>query len=93
MTRIEFQQWLDQFDEQTVIECVIHTSGTGYYDQGGNATVEEFKPDEQDRLYGSFSPWCINDHFEYSDLRGNQFVKEGHPYFGRQLLRIGAYNR
>lgn len=90
MNRIELQQWLNQFDEDTIIECVVHSNGSGYYDQGGNATVEEFQPDIQ-RYTNSI--WCANDHFEYVDLRNNQFVKEDNRLYGKKLLRIGAFNK
>lgn len=88
MNRKEFQEWLNQFDEDTVIEIVYHTNGHGYYDQGGNATTTNFDPDMgEDCLY---SPWCLNGHFEYTDFTHNHFVKEGHPYYGKKNLLIGG---
>lgn len=84
MTRIEFQKWLDQFDEDTVIEIVYHTDGHGYYDQGGNATTEVFKPDYD------YIEWCKNGHFEYTDFTNNQFVRPHEPHFGKKILIIGG---
>lgn len=91
MNRIEFQEWLNRFDEDTVIECVMHTSGHGYYDQGGNATTKVFNPD---MLFGSESKIhaCGNQHFDYSDFTTNQFVREGQPHFGKKILLIGGYD-
>ncbi|ANA49188.1 hypothetical protein PMW_63 [Pseudomonas phage phiPMW] len=53
----EFKQWLDKFPDDTTIDVVYHTQGSGYYDQGGNATIATFNPVEND--YG----WCA--HFYY----------------------------
>lgn len=86
MNRKEFQEWLNQFDEETIIEIVYHTDGHGYYDQGGNATTTEFTPNSG--FYDN--SWCQNGHFEYSDFTNNQYVKEGHPYYGKKLLLIGG---
>jgi hypothetical protein len=93
MNRLEFQEWLNQFDEDTIIEIVYHTDGHGYYDQGGNATTETFNPD-MGELYSTLStPWCLNGHFEYNDFNTNQFVKPHHPYFGKKILTIGGLNQ
>lgn len=92
MNRKQFQKWLDQFDEECIIECVIHSRGSGYYDQGGNATVVTFDP-EMHFGHGSKMTWCEKDHFEYTDFRNNRFVKEDQPHFGKQLLRIGAFEK
>lgn len=86
MNRKQFQEWLNQFDEDTVIEIVYHTDGHGYYDQGGNATTQLFDVDgfcEDPKLYD-------NGQWEYTDLTNNYFVKEGHPYFGKKTLLIGG---
>lgn len=92
MNRKEFQTWLNQFDEDTIIECVMHTSGTGYYDQGGNATTTTFNPDMQDTMYGSKIPWCLNSHFEYIDFTHNKFVKPDQPHYKKKLLLIGGHD-
>jgi len=71
----ELIQWLATFDDQDAeVEVVEHSSGTGYYDQGGNARVVAFDHER---------------HTTYTDLRGNQFVKPGAPYFGARTLLLG----
>lgn len=40
----QLREWLKQFPDNTTVEVVVHTSGLGYYDQGGNATTEIFEP-------------------------------------------------
>lgn len=59
MNRKEYQQWLDKFPEDTLIEVVVHRRGSGYYDQGGNATIEAFDPVEDGWGYN------YNGHFDY----------------------------
>lgn len=55
----EFKEWLNQFDDETIVEIVYHTRGMGYYDQGGNATTVEFNPTSNE--------WgCTNGHYEYN---------------------------
>lgn len=72
MNNIEFQEWLKQFPDDVVIECVYHTRGGGYYDQGGNASVVEFNPGENQ--YG----YCANGHFVYSEYSGGTLRIGGH---------------
>lgn len=58
MTVAEFISWLQEFHDQgATVEIVVHEKGTGYYDQGGNATTLPFDP--------------LAGHSEYTDLRGN----------------------
>ncbi len=92
MTKAELVQWLNRnFDDDAIIEIVMHTSGTGYYDQGGNANTTEFNPCLQGM--GVTHKWCENGHFEYTDFTNNQFVKENHPYFNKKILTLGGYNQ
>lgn len=74
MTVREFIKWLETQDQDATVEVVYHTAGRGYYDQGGNVTTREFDP--------SLS--------EYTDFRGNQFVKPEDPRFNKRTLLIGA---
>lgn len=73
----ELAEWLQRFQDQDAEVLIVrHTCGTGCYDQGGNATEEPFDPD----------------YTEYTDFRGNQFVKPDAPYFNRRYLLLGVYN-
>jgi hypothetical protein len=57
----ELAQWLSAFEDQDAeIEVVQHSRGTGYYDQGGTASVVAFDPGR---------------HVTYTDLRGNPYAR------------------
>lgn len=77
MTVAEFIEWLKTQDQDAVVDVLHHTSGSGYYDQGGNVSIEEFTATE-------FKDW------EYTDFRGNQYVKEDAPHFNKRFLQIGT---
>ncbi len=71
----ELIEWLHRFEDQDAeVKVVSHTGGTGYYDQGGNAARTSFDPER---------------HAEYTDLRGNPFVKSTDPRFGARTLLLG----
>ena len=46
MTIAELREWLAKFPQDAEVYCIEHTSGTTYYDQGGNITFEKFDPSE-----------------------------------------------
>lgn len=59
----EMIEWLKTVEDQDADGLIVsHTSGTGYYDQGGNAMEAEFDPVL---------------HTEYVDMRGNPHVPMG----------------
>lgn len=76
----DFIKWLETQDQEAVVEVLLHSSGTGYYDQGGTVSVEEFTADE---YYG------CGKHFEYTDFRGNQYTKEDSPCYNKRFLQLG----
>lgn len=82
MNVAEFREWLLTQDQEAIVEVLVHSSSTGYYDQGGNVSTEEFDPSEE--YYG------CSKHHEYTDFRGNQFVKEDHPCYGKRILQLGT---
>lgn len=87
----EFKKWLNQFDDDTIVECVVHHSGHGYYDQGGTARVVEFEPDMVGtNMNESGGLFCFNGHMDYTDLTNNQFVKPSSEYYGKKILSIGS---
>jgi hypothetical protein len=74
----ELIKWLEAFEDQdATVEVTFHTYGTGYYDQGGNATVVPFDPEK---------------HTTYTDLRGNPRIAPGAPGFGTHTLHLGGFN-
>lgn len=77
----DFIEWLKTQDQEATVEVLVHSSGSGYYDQGGNVSVEEFTADEE---YG------CGKHFDYTDFRGNQFVKPEASYYNKRTLQLGT---
>ncbi len=76
MTVAEFIAWLQTHpDPEATVEVVEHSTGKGYYDQGGNIRVVDFSPEV---------------HADYIDLRGNSMIAPGMPYYGKRTLLIGA---
>lgn len=72
----ELIAWLQGFEDQdAVVEVIVHTRGTGHYDQGGNVTQAPFNPEE---------------HAEYVDMRGNPYTPEDAPYYNSRTLLLGA---
>ena len=61
-------------DQGAVVQVLVHTEGTGYYDQGGSCSPEEFNKE---------------DHIEYTDFRGNEYVKPNALYFNKRYLLLG----
>ena len=67
---------LQEFEDQEADVFVIeHSSGDGYYDQGGNIKEAVFNKDE---------------HLEYVDFRGNPHVKPDRECFNARTLLIGS---
>lgn len=73
MTVSELITWLQTQDQGATVTCLVHDSRGSYYEQGGTCSEEEFTPD----------------YSEYTDFRGNQFVKPDAPYYNRRFLLIG----
>jgi len=79
ITVAKFIAWLQTQDQEAIVEVVNHTSGRGWGDQGGNAEILEFDPENQDL-------------FEYTDMRDNQFVTPDKSYYNRRFLLLGQHN-
>ena len=71
----ELIQWLAKVQDQDAeVEVVMHSRGTGYYDQGGTASAVAFDPEK---------------HATYTDLRGNTYIKPDAPYYNARTLLLG----
>ena len=71
----ELIQWLATVgDQDAEVEVVQHSSGTSYYDQGGNASAVAFDPEK---------------HSSYTDLRGNPHIKPDAAYYNARTLLLG----
>lgn len=78
MTVAEMAAWLLSLPDQgATVETFVHDSNPrdSYYLQGGTVSKEVFDPEK---------------HSEYSDLRGNQFIKPDAPYYNQRTLFIGG---
>ena len=73
----EFIKWLETQDQDATVEILVHDSKGSYYEQGGTVSEQAFDPND------------IN-HFDYTDFRGNQFVKETDSYYNARTLLIGG---
>lgn len=71
----DFIALLQKFpDQECEVQVVDHTGGRGWYDQGGNVTVAPFSKER---------------HMDYTDFRGNQFVKSDAAHYSKRYLLIG----
>lgn len=76
MNRKQFQEWLDQFPEDTVIEVQVQQEPPAYQSWGECREVEFV--DDSDETY------------TFTDFTGNQFVNPDSPYFGKRVLVLGT---
>jgi len=72
----EFKKWLDQFDEDTIVEVLIQEKAPEYSPYG-QCIHSEFVGAE-----------CED--YDYVDFAGNRFVKPESPHFGKKILVLGA---
>jgi hypothetical protein len=76
MNRKKFQEWLEQFPEETIIEVQIQQEAHPYQSYG-SCIATEFKDNDLEM-------------FEFVDFTNNQFVKINEPYFGKKILTLGT---
>lgn len=67
----EMIEWLKTQPQDATVEVIIHRSGCGYYDQGGNIEWEEFKA-EVATPENNFN----QDHYLY-ELKGKKTIRLG----------------
>jgi len=73
MTVSKFIEWLKTQDQDAIVVCLTHDTNGSYYEQGGTCSHDEF----------------TEEHSEYTDFRGNEFVKSTAPYYNKRYLLIG----
>lgn len=78
----DFIKWLETQDQEAIVEVLVHSSGSGYYEQGGTVSVDEFDP--EDSLHG------VAKHWEYTDFRNNQYTKPDAHYYNKRYLQLGT---
>ena len=72
----EFIEWLKSQDQCATVEVIVQGDPETYQSYGRCET--ELLDVEND------------DHIEYTDFRGNQFVKEDSPHFNKRYLKLGS---
>lgn len=77
MNRKQFQEWLDQFPEETIIEVGVQQSPPSYCPYG-------------DIQFEVFEDCLSKDHFEYTDLDKFKSISEEHFYYGKKVLQLGS---
>lgn len=72
----EFKEWLNQFDDDVIVEVGIQQEADPYQSYG-QVIFKEFT--------GDFYEDC-----DYTDFRGNPYVKESYPYYNTCILQLGG---
>ena len=90
VTVAEFIEWLKTKDQSAIVQVVMHTDGSGYYEQGGVASIEDFDTTLQ---FGEHSPE-YGKTWEYTDFRENPYVSENpnSEYYNKSYLLLGELN-
>ena len=83
MNVAEMIEWLKTQDQGAIVQVIYHTSGTSYYDQGGNVSVDDFTLEGADG-YGS------GRYYENTDFRGNPYVKPDAEHHNKRYLLLGS---
>lgn len=78
----EFIDWLKTQDQKAVVEVLSHSSGSGYYDQGGWCTVEDFTIEEDfaqivEEDSTARPAYIYGEHFEYVRYNGTSRLRLG----------------
>lgn len=78
----EFIEWLKTQPQDAEVMVISHTSGSSYYDQGGNIQVVAFNPEES--APGKYDPT-----FELDDFSRDSFKNS--PFYGKKQLLLGSH--
>ena len=81
MVVAELIEWLKTQDQDAIVQVVQHTSSKGY--EGDRVEVVDFTIEPS-------KPYCYL--FEYTDMRGNPFVKATAPHYNQRYLLLGEHN-
>lgn len=77
----QFIEFLQTLPQDATVQVLSHSRGTGYYDQGGNCTVEDFSyewaefmsyTDDNNEL-----KWAYGQHFEFNTVDGKKYLQLG----------------
>lgn len=76
MNRKQFQEWLNQFPEETIIEVGVQQEPKAYQSYG-DVQFEKSRDGEYE-------------HYTLIDFRNNPFVNEEHRHYGKVFLQLGS---
>jgi hypothetical protein len=76
MKRKEFQQWLDQFPEDTIIEVIVQDDPETFQSYGA--------------CYATVFEAAELDHFEFIDFNVDQFMAPTESYYKKRFLLLGS---
>lgn len=72
----QFIEFLQTLPQDATVQVLSHSRGTGYYDQGGWCTVEEFNSGCSEFSKGD--KWAYGEHYELTiDRNGQVFLQLG----------------
>ena len=75
----QFIEFLQTLPQDATVQVLSHSRGTGYYDQGGNCTVEDFTDKYVNDLeFASGTKWAYGEHYEFTtDSSGQMYLQLG----------------
>lgn len=88
----EFIEWLAQFpDQDATVEVLECQTGAPYTQQGGVTSSVEFDPFSRRANPVASGPVGFQPakHSEYTDLRGNPWIRDDAPYKDARTLLLG----
>lgn len=71
----EFKEWLNQFDDDVIVEVLVQDEPSGYESYGA--------------CYGSEFTGDELEDYEYVDFTGNRLINPEHSYFNKKILTLG----
>ena len=75
----DLKEWLDNFDDDTIVKFLEQTDGTGYDSYGDSIEINPVLTKDDWNGEG----------WEYSDFRNNKHVTEDQPHYNKQYLLLG----
>lgn len=80
----EMIEWLQTQDQEAIVQVYCIGSG-GMYTQMGEPRTVDFRIDYKGNQYDT-----CGDLWEYTDFRGNRYVKEDAEHYNKRYLMLGG---
>ena len=72
----QFIEFLQTLPQDATVQVLSHSRGTGYYDQGGTCSVEDFSVECNEFQRGD--KWAYGEHYELTtDTNGQMYLQLG----------------